>query len=143
MSNGIFRARINMRGYEQIDGDHYDSASISSPVTNDVPIRVLLVLMIMEHFEAYIVDVQGAFLHGEFDNGEVLYCRIPEGFSDKYNPKICCWELLKTAYGLKQAAGMFWNKVLEALTQMGFIRSICDPCVYWKWTKRGLLIWVS
>ena len=35
-SNGTFRARINMRGYEQIDGDHYDSASISSPVTNNV-----------------------------------------------------------------------------------------------------------
>ena len=71
-SNGKFRARINMRGYEQIDGDHYDSAPISSPVTNDVRVRVLLVLMIMENFEAYIVDVQGACLHGEFDNGEVL-----------------------------------------------------------------------
>ena len=41
-SNGDRRARINMRGYEQEDGDHYDSASISSPVTNDVSIRVML-----------------------------------------------------------------------------------------------------
>ena len=62
-----------MREYEQVDGDHYDSASISSPVTNDVSIRVMLALMLMAGYKAYIVDVQGAFLHGEFDNGEVLY----------------------------------------------------------------------
>ena len=31
---------------------------------------------------AYIVDVKGAFLHGEFNNGEVLYCKIPEEFRD-------------------------------------------------------------
>ena len=63
-SNGTFRARLNMRGYEQIDGERYASTSISSPVTNDASIRVLLVLMIMVNCEAYIVDVQGAFLHG-------------------------------------------------------------------------------
>ena len=72
-SNGVYRARLNMRGYEQVDGDHYDSASISSPVTNDVSIRVMLALMLMAGHKAYIVDVQGALLHGEFDNGEVLY----------------------------------------------------------------------
>ena len=30
-----------MRGYEHIDGEHYDSASISSPVANDVSVRLL------------------------------------------------------------------------------------------------------
>ena len=46
-SNGEFRARLNMRGYEQEDGDHYNSASISSPVTNNVSVRVLLTLMLV------------------------------------------------------------------------------------------------
>ena len=142
-SNGEFRARLNMRGYEQEDGDHYDSASISSPVTNDVSVRVLLTLMLMSGKTAYIVDVKGAFLHGEFDNGEILYCKIPEGFRNEYDPKKVCWKLKKAAYGLKQAARMFWNKLLKVMKELGFSRSQCDPCVYYKWSNYGLTIWIS
>ena len=83
-SNGKRRARMNMRGYEQVDGEHYDSASISSPVTNDVTIRVVLVLMIMANWMNHVVDVKGAFLHGEFDNGEQIYCHIPQVFEKHY-----------------------------------------------------------
>ena len=79
-SNGIYRAKINMRRNEQEDGKHYDSTSISSPVTNDVSIRVMLTLMLMAGMRAYIVDVKGASLIGEFDNGEELYCKIHKGF---------------------------------------------------------------
>ena len=85
-----YRARMNMRGYEQVDGEHYDSASISSPVTNDVSVRVLLVLILMANFTAYIVDIHGAFLLGDFDNGEVLYCKISEGFEEIYDPNVYC-----------------------------------------------------
>ena len=133
-SNRTYRARMNMRGYKQIDGKPYDSVSISSPVTNDVSVRVLLILLVMAEYNAYIVDVNGAFLHGEFDNGEVLYCQILEGFRDEYD--IWCWKLRKKAYGLKEAARTFWNKVLEIMKILGFTRSICEPCVYWKWTSR-------
>ena len=66
-SNGTLRARLNMRGYEQKDGVHFDSSSIASPVTSDVTVRVCLVLMIMAGWVAQLVDVKGAFLHGEFD----------------------------------------------------------------------------
>ena len=81
---------MRKRGYEQVDGEHYDSASISSPVTNDVSVRVLLLLMLMTNFTAYIVDVQGAFLLGDFDNGEVLYCKIPEEVEGLYDPEVYC-----------------------------------------------------
>ena len=134
---------MNMRGFEQVDGNYYDSASISSPVTNDVSVRVLLVLMLIANFTAYIVDVQGGFLLGDFDNGEVLYCKIPEGFEEIYDPNVYCWKLLKTAYGLKQAAKIFWVKLLKAMKELGFKRSRCDPCVYWKWAAHGLLLWIS
>ena len=79
-SNGIYRAKINMRGNEKEYGEHYDSTSISSPVTDDVSIRVMLTLILITGMQAYIVDVKGASLIGEFDNGEELYCKIHEGF---------------------------------------------------------------
>ena len=59
LSNGTYKARMNMRGYEQIEGEHYDSASILSPVTNDVLVIVLLILLVMANYGAYIVDLQG------------------------------------------------------------------------------------
>ena len=42
--NGVHRSRLNARGYEKIDGVHYDSANIASPVINDISIKVVLVL---------------------------------------------------------------------------------------------------
>ena len=41
------RARCNMRGFEQQDGEHYDSHSILAPVTNDVTIRLTFIIMMM------------------------------------------------------------------------------------------------
>ena len=40
--NGDNRVSIYLRGYEPEDGYHYSSALISSPVTDNVSIRVLL-----------------------------------------------------------------------------------------------------
>jgi hypothetical protein len=63
-SNGTYRARLNARGYAQVDGIHYDSSNISSPVTNDTTIRIIMVLMIIFKWSAQLVDVKGAFYVG-------------------------------------------------------------------------------
>ena len=142
-SNGTYRARLNMRGYKQVDGEHYDESSISSPVTNDSIIRVVLILMPMAMFGSHIVDVKGTFLHGEFDNGEVIYCKVPQGFEAYYDEEIYYLQLKRTAYELKQAAIMFWKELLKAMKHMGFERSWADPCLYWKHTEDGLVLWLS
>ena len=46
-SNGTLRGRLNARGFKQVDGEHYDSASIHAPVTNDITIRVVLTIRVM------------------------------------------------------------------------------------------------
>ena len=71
-ANGQFRARIVARGYEQIDGQHYNSHDIASPVTNDMTIRIIMILMIMAGWCGEILDVKGALLHGKFENREKL-----------------------------------------------------------------------
>jgi hypothetical protein len=40
-SNGTYRARLNARGYKQLDGIHYDSSNISSPVKMMPPLGSL------------------------------------------------------------------------------------------------------
>ena len=46
-SNGKFRARCNVRGFEQRDGEHFDSHNVLAPVINDATIRLLFILMII------------------------------------------------------------------------------------------------
>ena len=142
-ANGTYRARINARGYEQVDGLHYDSHDISAPVTNDVTIRIVLTLMIMATWIGEILDVEGAFLHGDFDTGKNVYMKVPEGFEKYYDPMYYVLLLLQTLYGLKQSAMAFWKKLLQAFQSMSFERSKADLCLYFAWTKEGLILWLS
>ena len=86
-SNGTLCGRMNARGFKQVEGQHYNGMIISSPVTNSATIRIVLKLMIMADMLAHVVDVKGAFLHGEFEDGEVIHnthessARFQEAFS--------------------------------------------------------------
>ena len=113
-SNGTLRARMNTRGYKQLEGEMYKSNSIAAPVTNDITIRVVLTLMLLAFCHGQIVDIKGAFLHGHFENGEIIHMSVPKGFK-RYYPRDVVLLLLKTLYGLKQAAMAFWRELLKAM----------------------------
>jgi hypothetical protein len=153
-SNGKYRARVNARGYEQVDGEHYDRDDVASPTVNLVSVRVVLVILLIMHGYAHLVDVNGAFLLGGFEPDQVtkrprkLYMGIPEGFA-KFLPESCrpacewLWELLATLYGTKQAAKCFWLILVGLMKKMKFRLNRVDPCVYFQWSEEGLLIWLS
>ena len=80
-SNGTCRGRLNARGYEQGDGSYYASDSIAAPVTNPITLWIVLMLLCMHpSWNSVIIDVDGAFLQGHFENGEELYIKVPDGF---------------------------------------------------------------
>jgi hypothetical protein len=58
---------ITARGFEQKDGEHFDSTDKSSPVVNDITIKIVLTIILMAGFWAEVMDVKGAFLTAEFD----------------------------------------------------------------------------
>ena len=97
----------------------------------------------MADWSNYLTDVNGAFLMGDFeDDDEEIYMEIPKDFKKKYAlDKVL--RLLKTIYGLKKAARMFWKLLLKAMRVMKFEMSKVDPCLYWKRTENGLVIWLS
>ena len=68
--NGIFRAGINGRGYEKVDGIHYDGSSIHYPGASDASIRIVGILGLVAVWDSQIVDAKGAFLNGDFDNSK-------------------------------------------------------------------------
>jgi Reverse transcriptase (RNA-dependent DNA polymerase) len=128
-SNGTYRARLNARGYEQVDGKRYDEDSKAAPVANTATIFVVMTLIVILDWEAILMDVNGAFLHGEFEKGSRVHLKVPEGFEKCY-PGNVVLELKKTLYGTKQAAKAFWLILLNAMAAMGFSRSKVDPCLY-------------
>jgi hypothetical protein len=85
-SNGTYRARINARGFEQVDGEHCNLDTKSSPVTCIVTIRIVMTLVVMSAWAAHLMDVHEALLKGKFRDGEVIYMKVPQGF-EKYHPK--------------------------------------------------------
>ena len=68
---------------------------------------------------------------------------IPEGFREFFAKSDLVLLLLKTIYGTKQAAKRFWLFLLGVLRVLGFTYNRADPCLYFKWTAAGLVIWLS
>ena len=100
--------------------------------------------MLMANWCGELLDIKGAFLHGDFEDGKNVFMEVPEGFEKHYDPMYYVLLLLQTIYGLKQSAMAFWRQLLKAFKDMKFRRSKADPCLYFAWhKKRGLTLWVS
>ena len=121
-----YRARLNARGFEQQEGVHCDLEQISSPVTNDATICIVLVSMIMADWVSYLCDVHGAFLMVECEEEEELLMEIPRGFENKY-AQDAYLRLRKTIYGLKEAALMFWKLLLKCMRSMNYEKCWAGP----------------
>ena len=142
-ANGEFRSRLNARGYEQVGGTHFIPDSIAAPVTNPNTVRILLVLWCMNpDWIAVLIDVEGAFLQGQFKDGEELYMEVPEGF-ESYYPSGVVLKLNVPIYGTKQAAKCFYKKLVQVLKLATYERSMADPCLYFKWVDGRLCVMVS
>ena len=46
-SNETYRARLNARGFNKCDQDHYNGSTIAAPVTNEEMVRIVTALMVM------------------------------------------------------------------------------------------------
>jgi hypothetical protein len=143
-ADGSTRCRLAIRGFQQIDGVHFDASDKAAPVVCDVTIRVMLILAIMANWLAWIVDVEGAFLKASFQNGEQIFMKVPEGFQKFYRSYVVL-KLLRTLYGLAQAAVQFWRKCRVAMSAMNMARNAVDPCLFYQWIEGQLvviLLWV-
>ena len=69
-------------------GEHCESHSVVSPVTNEITIRIALVTMLVADWVGELLDVKGAFSHGDFEDDECICMKAPEGFEKCHDPKI-------------------------------------------------------
>ena len=146
--NGVFRARLVAKGYDQIAG--VDFQYNFAPVTSEVTLRILLVMWIVNDLFAEIADVQTAFLHGDLE--EEIFIKIPPGYkeylsenNEMINEKFL--KLEKSTYGLVQAARSWWKKFTTVLkNELGFEQFENDSCLLKRKTADGqvyLIVYVD
>ena len=130
--NGTFRARLVACGYSQVPGiDYTDSYS---PVADDITFRIVLIAQILWKLTATLIDIETAFLHGELE--EEIYMDCPDGMENSENK---CLKLLKTIYGLVQAARAFNKKLIKVFLGIGFEQSQADPCLFIRQNEKGII----
>jgi hypothetical protein len=123
----IYKARLMVKGFEEIHGIDYDETF--SPIAMLKSVQILLAIVAYFDYEIWQKDVKTAFLNGNLT--EDVYTAQPEIFVDpKYAGKIC--KLQKSIYGLKQAYRS-WNLHFDEVVKgFGFFKNIEEPCVYKK-----------
>ena len=142
-ANGQYRACLAAWGFKQTHGKSFEYHDISSPVVHDITVCIVLTILLMTGWAAHIVDVNGAFLLGEFRENEHIYMKVPKGFEGFYSSDVLLY-LHKTLYGVKNAAKAFWRLLLGIMNAMGYKRNRADPCLYYKWdSTMGLIMWIS
>ncbi len=125
-----FKARLVVRGYKQREG--IDFSSTFAPVVRSKTIKLLLSLAAQHGLKLVQLDFTNAFVNSDLPDN--LYIKIPEGLqTNETHGKV--YKLEKSLYGLRQAPAL-WNQTVNNLfIELGYIRSITDTCVYFKYVK--------
>ena len=99
--------------------------------------------MLMGSMHAHLVDVNGAFLLGEFKLEEKFFMKILHGFEKYYPPGVLLF-LKQTLYSVKNTAKAFWKLLLGIMNELGYTQNKVNPCLYYKWDLMiGLIVWLS
>lgn len=126
-----YRARLVAKGFMQKAGIDY--GEIFSPVVRFSTIRLLFALAAKYNLDIYHLDVTTAFLNGELDRD--VFMEIPQGLQIS-NCQRKVLKLKKAIYGLKQGSRSWNDKIDSFLLQLGYKKSMYEPCVYLK-TERN------
>ncbi len=121
---------------------HYNGSSTHAPVSNAGTIRIVLIIMLMIDWHGQIMDVKGAFLHGELEDSKVIYMKVPRGFEQFY-PEDVVLKLKKCIYGLKQVAMTFWQQPLLCMKSMEMVQSTAVPCLFHQWGEDRFVLIVT
>ena len=126
-----YKACLVAQGFSQVPGmDYFDTYA---PVAQLTSIRTILAFAAAEDLETGQIDIKGAYLNGDLTEDEVIYMKQPPGYAMKGpDGKILTAQLLKSLYGLKQAGRRWYQKLVEIMTKLGFLRSEVDSAVFYR-----------
>ena len=118
-----FKARLVARGFTQRQGVDFEDTF--APTVRHDTLRLFLAVVCQEDLDCEQIDVNNAFTESVLK--ESIYMQAPDGVDV---PPGHVLHLLRSIYGLKQAARN-WNQLCAGhLIKMGFVQSGADPCLF-------------
>lgn len=136
-SNGTYKARLVVRGFQQKD----EIDDIYAPVAKMQTLKTLLVYCCKMGLNIEQMDIETAFLNGKVTSE--VYVNQPKGYEDETD-RVC--KLIKALYGLKESPRAWYECLDKFLSKLGFLRSKIDYCLYTLKLKENtvyLLIYVD
>jgi hypothetical protein len=134
-----YKSRLCSDGSQQRHGQDY--CETYAPVVSWSTVRLILSLASMRGLRSKQVDFTQAFTQAPIDEG--VFMKIPQGWH--ISNGILCQnvdpthhdtthyiKLLKTLYGVKQAARQWYKHISAGLHALGFKTSNIDPCLFLK-----------
>ena len=129
-----FKALLVARGFSQKFGVDFED-TFALTVRHDT-LRLFLAVVCQEDLDCEQIDVNNAFTESVLK--ENIYMQAPDGVDV---PPGHVLHLLKSLYGLKQAA-RDWNQLCARhLIKMGFVQSESDPCLF-QHPQRNIIVLV-
>ena len=96
---------------------------------------MLIEWFVNENWVALQIDIRTAFLYGDLE--EEIYMKMPEGMRENQDE---CMMLLKSTYGLVQAARQWYVQLVRFLRKHDYLRSLIDPCLIIKRRNQELVV---
>ncbi|PSR79078.1 hypothetical protein PHLCEN_2v7164 [Hermanssonia centrifuga] len=127
-----YRARLVPQGYKQVKGLDYNFDDIFAPVTRLKSVCAMCAIAAIENDELVQTNIKSTFLYGRMEPREDVYLVPPKGIT---LPGLKPGQVLKLRaclYGLKQAERQWYQKLCDALRQIGFTRSEFDHAVFYR-----------
>lgn len=130
-----FKARLAVKGYNQIEGVNFEDTF--SPVVKATNIRIVLSIATTLHWPLKQFDIKNDFLHRDLK--ETVFMEQPSGFKDPiFIDHVCL--LKKAMYGLKQAPKAWFHKFSSYLLHLGFMCSKSDSSLFVWHSDRGTIL---
>ena len=124
----VLKARLVARGFEESHNENNDS-----PTCNKETLRIMLTILLSNHWNCNSIDIKSAFLQGKEIEREV-YLSPPKEYTNEGK----VWLLKKTVYGLNDAPKHWYLRVREELKKLKVTVSKYDAGLFFYHIKGDL-----
>jgi hypothetical protein len=134
--NGEFiraKSRVCPWGFQQVPFIDFNPDEVAAPTLNMESALLLLCICVQRNMFTVLVDIDGAFQIPKCK--EELYMEFPEGMT-KVPGKVI--RLVHSLNGTKQSAHNWHILAHSLLIKLGYRGTLCDPCLYYKWSDDKL-----
>eukprot|EP00965_Chrysotila_dentata_P240098 6203502-Pleurochrysis_carterae.AAC.2 len=127
--NGTLKARLCVQGYAQIPGVDFEQTFCAT--IRATSMRTLASLAARRGLSMRRWDFVPAYLQGELESGEAVYCHPPPGYETTGSDgctRVC--RVIQPGYGMAQAGRRVQRSLFFWLKSWGFKQSDSDPSVF-------------